>query len=204
MAANRRGPRLRHRHGIRRRARVRARKIKRIGTALVDGLREQSKKSWATEHDNAGLSRLRRASMGTVATVIMQLQQHNGKRSGTNDDDLHIQHSVSKAATECVRRVVCVAACVEQGMCAVASRCSRVAAVRAILCACLQVHVALEQRRGSQSCGPARHPEPAAARKQGAGPQVGDATTCPGATAVRGRCSRYSIGVGTTLHLCSM
>ena len=118
-----------------RRARVRARKIKRIGTALVDGLREQSKKSWATEHDNAGLSRLRRASMGTVATVIMQLQQHNGKRSGTNDDDLHIQHSVSKAATECVRRVVCVAACVEQGMCAVASRCSRVTAVCAgIVC----------------------------------------------------------------------
>jgi len=127
-----------------RRARVRARKIKRIGTALVDGLREQSKKSWATEHDNAGLSRLRRASMGTVATVIMQLQQHNGKRSGTSDDDLHIQHSVSKAATECVRRV-CVWLPVWSRACVRWRRgVHTLPPCVPVLRVCLQVHVALE------------------------------------------------------------
>lgn len=78
-------------------ARLKQRKIERIGSMMVQAEQEQHRRGWTTGKPNKGLTRLRRESMGTVATVITMLQQ-KAKASS----DKHVQTSVKAASEECV------------------------------------------------------------------------------------------------------
>lgn len=79
--------------------RVRKRKIARIGESLVTGVKQQEAKGWVSA--NQGVQRLRRSSMGTVATVIAMLQQDNAKEVA-GEEQKHLQASVKTATHECV------------------------------------------------------------------------------------------------------